>query len=475
MSHDAGMNIAEVEQLAALLKRSSQELHGVVTELEKIVGNAAWVGPVSSRFKQQWWPKHRGQLTAASGALAQFGDVARANAQEQRRASDAGTAVGSALLPPLLPSPVVPSEIVTGTPAEVSTWWAGLSEAERQRFIRENPQMIGNLDGVAPEDRFAANRLAMEQRLEYLRQQASQTDPLASAATGVLGTQHSNPSSPYDAEIGRLENFLKGDRKFLVFDPSGDGRIAEVHGDLSKAVNVVVFVPGVSNTLANFDAQTGAQGQRLYEASHGGTAVIAWMGYDAPPGIEPEMVVDHSAASPDRAEQEAYRLVTFTQGLQATTPGQITVLGHSYGSVLATEAAKSGMVVDKVILAGSPGVPAANASVFNGAQVYAIANDYDPISNLPQQVKFDHSTSTPPTDPSFGATVLNGNGLDYPPAANGEINPLAPHSSYFDSNSAAITNIMAAAEGTRVTSDGYTVTQIRNSEGTVTEVYLPKF
>lgn len=474
MSHDAGMNIAEVEQLAALLKRSSQELHGVVTQLEKIVGNAAWAGPVSSRFKQQWWPKHRGQLTAASGALSQFGDVARANAQEQRRASDAGTAVGSALLPPLLPSPVVPSEIVTGTPAEVSTWWAGLSEAERQRFIRENPQMIGNLDGVAPEDRFAANRLAMEQRLEFLRQQASQTDPLASAATGVLGTQHPNPSSPYDAEIGRLENFLKGDRKFLVFDPSGDGRIAEVHGDLRTADNIVVFVPGIGNDMKNFDATTGAQGQRLYEARNGDTAVISWMGYDAPSGVELDAVTDHSAASVDRAQAEAYRLVSFTSGLQATSGGSITVLGHSYGTVLATEAAKLGMDVDKVILAGSPGVQAENASVFNGAEVFAIRNDYDPVSDF-------YPLGKPPTDPSFGATILGGNDMSLVAVVPGTVTGLMPivgltnHSSFFDPGSTAIENIMGAAEGGRVTSDGYTVTRTVDDDGNAVDLYLPKF
>jgi hypothetical protein len=93
MSHDAGMNISEVEQLGALLKRSSHDLKNVIAQLEKIVGAAGWVGPVSGRFKQQWWPNHRGALASASSMLAEFGELARSNAREQAQASAANAAL----------------------------------------------------------------------------------------------------------------------------------------------------------------------------------------------------------------------------------------------------------------------------------------------------------------------------------------------------------------------------------------------
>src|SRR5262245_60660295 len=38
----------------------------------------------------------------------------------------------------------------------------------------------------------------------------------------------------------------------LVYDPRGDGRIAQVVGDLATADRIAVLVPGVDNTLANF-------------------------------------------------------------------------------------------------------------------------------------------------------------------------------------------------------------------------------
>src|SRR3954470_8561749 len=62
-------------------------------------------------------------------------------------------------------------------------------------------------------------------------------------------------------------------RRFLFFDPTGDGRAAEVLGDLGTATRIVVLVPGVNTTLADFDRglggvprrAPGVQARMLYE------------------------------------------------------------------------------------------------------------------------------------------------------------------------------------------------------------------
>lgn len=93
MTVDHGMNLAEVEALAVSLSRAADETAGLITRLEKIVSSSAWVGAAATRFKQQRWPGHRDQLRSISSGLSEFAKTARANATEQRRASDGATAV----------------------------------------------------------------------------------------------------------------------------------------------------------------------------------------------------------------------------------------------------------------------------------------------------------------------------------------------------------------------------------------------
>src|SRR3954465_3801522 len=82
-------------------------------------------------------------------------------------------------------------------------------------------------------------------------------------------------------------------RHFLFFDPAGDGKTAEVFGDLNRAARIAVLVPGVDSTLADFDRglggvarrAPGVQGRTLYQQlskRDRDVAVISWLGYDRP-------------------------------------------------------------------------------------------------------------------------------------------------------------------------------------------------
>ncbi|PWR08917.1 hypothetical protein DKT68_14020, partial [Micromonospora acroterricola] len=87
-------------------------------------------------------------------------------------------------------------------------------------------------------------------------------------------------------------------RRFLTFDPRGDGRAVEVLGDLAGADRIAVLVPGVGTTLTDFDRGLGGVARRAPSAQAGQlyrelraadpaarVAVLAWLGYDPPDGV----------------------------------------------------------------------------------------------------------------------------------------------------------------------------------------------
>ena len=88
-----------------------------------------------------------------------------------------------------------------------------------------------------------------------------------------------------DPRLRKLRELDDPDRHFLLFDPAGDGRAAEVFGDLTTARHVAVVVPGMNNDLDNF---TGGDAERVqHQASQfdpDQVATIQWLGYDTPEG-----------------------------------------------------------------------------------------------------------------------------------------------------------------------------------------------
>lgn len=153
-----------------------------------------------------------------------------------------------------------------------------------------------------------------------------------------------------------------------MFEPGGDGRIAEVFGDLEAAANVAVVLPGMDNEAANYDARLRASGQNLQNNAGPETATIAWLGYDTPEGADVGWTTAQRIA--------AGRLAGFLEGLTAYGDKHATVIGHSYGStVVARAAAHNHMPADNLVFAGSPGISRAvdatpSPDDFNGYSLY---------------------------------------------------------------------------------------------------------
>jgi len=197
-------------------------------------------------------------------------------------------------------------------------------------------------------------------------------------------------------------------RQFLQYDPSGDGRAVEVVGDLGHAGRVAVLVPGVDVRLDNFDRRLLLPALALYRemGAHdpaAAVAVVAWLGYDPPEGV------GRDAGREDRAACGARALEAFVDRLVAAHPTvAITLIGHSYGSVLAGLAAPNlpAQVVD-IVAIGSPGMGVWHvADLHTRAHVWAGTAAGDWIRWAPGLRIGGLGHGTHPNDPVFGAHPL---------------------------------------------------------------------
>jgi pimeloyl-ACP methyl ester carboxylesterase len=206
-------------------------------------------------------------------------------------------------------------------------------------------------------------------------------------------------------------------RQLLFRDEHGDGRIAEVFGDLARARRIGVIVPGVDNTLANFTTGFGGvpyrapswQARQLWLATGDPlVAVVAWLGYDPPEGV------GRDAIRSERAAAGASALIRFLSDLSSRHPGASFVLiGHSYGSVVVGRAAPDlGRPVTDLVAIGSPGLDVDRIEdLHTRARLWAGTAATDWTRLLPGVRVLGLGHGIPPATPSFGALPLPVDGV----------------------------------------------------------------
>jgi hypothetical protein len=147
----------------------------------------------------------------------------------------------------------------------------------------------------------------------------------------------------------------------LALPGQHSGRLVKVYGDLATADRVAIVVPGADTTVATFEASTkrpgGAARALMAEAAKVGhgerLAVIAWLGYDAPPTWSLGAITDTAAIEGAKALRRT------VMELHGRTSAPIALLCHSYGSVVCAKAGADLPVAD-VALFGSPGIDASS-------------------------------------------------------------------------------------------------------------------
>ncbi|MFI6262843.1 alpha/beta hydrolase [Micromonospora sp. NPDC051006] len=204
-------------------------------------------------------------------------------------------------------------------------------------------------------------------------------------------------------------------RRFLLFDPRGDGRAVEVRGDLTTADRIVVLVPGVGSTLRDFDRGLGGvarrapavQADELYRALRAAdpnarVAVLAWLGYDPPDGVL-------TAAGSTDARHGAVALGGLLGALVAHRPAAtVTLVGHSYGAlVVGLAAADAPAQVTDVVTLGGIGTGADRATALGAdRRVWAAEAADDWVRRVPAVRLPGLGHGRRPAAPGFGAHIL---------------------------------------------------------------------
>lgn len=335
-------------------------------------------------------------------------------------------------------------------PSQVAAWWSGLSPAERQRYLEERPELVAGLDGLPAAARDDANRLLLDRAITDLSREIDRwraedarlgRPPDAPPSEFALLAQHLDerrqallrlrealgPNVPYDPYATEPRD----DQRFylLGFDNAGDGRAIVARGDPDTAVNVATLVPGILNDIASVAAPGDRpEDQNLLEridalhrsaeaAGSPSTSVIGWLDYDSPSDSD---VI--GALSDDAAEDAAPALEAFLRGLRAAhvgEPSHHTLIGHSYGSLVAGLAARDGdLQVDDFVAVASPGTGTEHADELRVPHVWVTERDGDAFADL-------GFFGMDPSDIRYGANVFES---DPPP---GEELPGTKHSSPF--------------------------------------------
>jgi hypothetical protein len=262
-------------------------------------------------------------------------------------------------------------DLLDMTPRQRAEAFATMSTAEMAALVRTHPEQAGAMDGTPPELRYSANRILIGNEIEHLESIEARLiayhSPLRHWVIELVGQR-----------LTEYRRWLAENRQILLFDPAGDGRVVEVFGDLTSATRVAVVVPGMGNSVGNFSE--GEAGFRLDAAdlyaatTRRGIATIAWLGYDSPDSV--------GAVTRSAAEDGAPALRTFVEGIDPAGDRVITVIAHSYGTVLAGIAAHGGLEVDDLVFVGSPGTTletADDALLCPGGRVWVGLADADPI------------------------------------------------------------------------------------------------
>lgn len=389
------------------------------------------------------------------------------------------------------------SQIPVGqSPEEVFQWWNPLSPQEKAQLLEDWPDKLGNLDGIPVVDRDAANRTIMERDIN---RPAVVAESRGVTVEEVLA--HPDQYGMNPRMMDRYHNGLKtrealngamertGTQTFLqVYDPErfgGDGRAAIAIGNPDVSANTAVVVPGTGNSVES-GGMNGEDATNLYNEANAAdrenpTAVVAWMGYDAP-----DSPVDPRIGTTALAREGGELLAADVNALNVTNRGDnhMTVLGHSYGSTTVSDAAAGfGMHTDDVVLVGCPGTDmaqsAADFHLNEGGNLYVGAASTDPVTHLgeiPQipvpGTDFSVSLGDDPSVDGYGSTRFKAE-------VAGFTDPLTDHTRYYKDGSESLYSMgdIVSGQGDKLAEHGMTAGHRRDDILTdITDMFnLPSF
>ncbi|NKY86842.1 alpha/beta hydrolase [Nocardia veterana] len=311
-----------------------------------------------------------------------------------------------------------------------------MSRNDRDELHRIDP-FIGNRDGIPQADRDHYNR----KTLRLLREKA-------------LAAKDFERVSHYDVIGQALESRPGSPQRYLsLLDDKF--RCAVAVGNPDNARNVVTNVIGAESNPSGIQGWTNVSESLRRSAIAADptaeTSVIAWAGYDRPPTISRSIDSTY-------ARKAAPTLVKYQEGLGVTnnqSPPYRTVVGHSYGSLVASHAASHGLTLPahNLVFTGSFGVGVDRATELSligqpsdmSRRIFATIAKHDSIQLMPR------AHGPLPTAPDFGGTRFTTDSSRGPWTSlrwNSD-----DHDSYWSSTNSAMRNM-----GFIVTGHGHLVT-----------------
>jgi hypothetical protein len=379
--------------------------------------------------------------------------------QVERRYADADDPADHAL--DTMPGPGAP-------PAEVKSWWDGLTREQQLAVIAASPGSIGNRDGIPPAARDAANTVSLDRDLADwgdLEDQGLLTDDERRWLDNARSARDAleEIEQGYDPET--LEH-VPG--QLYLYDPAafeGDGAVEISAGDLGTADDIALTVPGLGSDgqSAPYQAEralTIYESTRYLDGDHS-VASLFWIGYDAPDNLpwEGEGWDAAGVLGEDMAAGGGDRLADMLDGLRDSRdgdPAHLTVIGHSYGSTTLGHAAHDhGVPADDLVVVGSPGLGgdtdhAADLGI-DPDHVWAGANSRDPIANLGNhgwlslEALGGAGLGDDPAEDDFGAQRFEAESTTR--ADDDGLGALEDHSKYFDHDTESLYNISQVVNG----------------------------
>jgi len=334
-------------------------------------------------------------------------------------------------------------------PKKRAAWWNALNPDEKNKLVGQDPKGYGSMEGLPAEGRDMANRIQLDRDIADLEDKVARgtaTDAEKKALAGARAVKKQLDEVEHKQRDPVTGEPLKA--QLYIYDPfafEGQGRAAIVVGDLDTAQNVAVAVPGFTSDVPDYMDNLVGNATNLYgEARRGApgesTAVVAWMGYDAPNGID--------VATDSDAEAGAMLLAGDVRDIQTTrsgNPPHLTVVGHSYGSTTTSIAiTDQGMKTDDVVLIGSPGAGHADDVGDLGMDkehVYVGSANRDMVTHFTRTGMGD-PLGQDPSAASFGATRFQAEATD-----RAAVPLFGDHSKYYNEGTESLGNIGAVVTG----------------------------